>query len=127
MLVFFQCWVQSELLRARQKHPVGFHSHHEAFGVLYEELAKYFHTVVLREFPRLHHVEARKALVQLAAMCQRAAEDLEIFPRVEGVCAEIGAGMPEFAAGAATASSHTAATASPGQPSVPDAGPCGSD
>ncbi len=70
----FPSLVQKELTSARQKNP-PMHSLHEAFAILLEEVDELKAEVWLRP-----HLRNRKALltelVQVAAMAQRAAEDL---------------------------------------------------
>lgn len=71
----FPAVVAMELASAREKFP-AFHSAHEAYGVLAEELAEFFDEV--RKRPALRDpARMVKELVQLSAMCQRAAEDLQ--------------------------------------------------
>lgn len=64
--------VHNELLRARNKHPGIMHSHHHAYGVILEEVDEYW------DFVKADGPAGKKLseLVQIAAMCQRAAEDL---------------------------------------------------
>lgn len=62
-----------ELMEARLKFPAGFHSGHEAYGVILEELDEFWDEVK-RQHP--NPVLLLKELIQVAAMCERAAEDL---------------------------------------------------
>lgn len=71
--------VASELNRARAKHPKPINSAHEAYAVIREELDEFWQAV---KEDRHKTAGGRTAmvdeLVQIAAMCQRAAED--VFP-----------------------------------------------
>lgn len=61
--------VQTEMQRAEAKHG-DLHSHHEAYGVLCEEIAEYFDEVRKQE----PHVQAmRDELLQIAAVALRTA------------------------------------------------------
>lgn len=64
--------VRHELAAARMKHPMPINSPAEAFGVIYEELVEFFDGYRNRESSE----NITRELVQVAAMCQRAAEDL---------------------------------------------------
>ncbi len=65
--------VEAELWRARAKHAGPIHTPHEAYGVIMEEVAEFFDEVRAQH---IHPKEMLVELVQIAAMCQRAAEDL---------------------------------------------------
>lgn len=65
--------VTLEIQEARKQHPQPINSGHEAFGVIYEELDEFWDEV--RE-KKLNKEKALHELVQTAAMCMRAAEDL---------------------------------------------------
>lgn len=69
--------VACELGRARDKHPSKLNSAHEAFAVIREEVDEFWDKVKADE----HKSPAGQTLmvdelVQIAAMCQRAAEDV---------------------------------------------------
>ena len=68
----FLAAVYRELARARRKHG-PMHSHHEAWGVLQEELDEVWDEVK-RQQPDPQRIIAE--LVQVAAMCARWAEDV---------------------------------------------------
>jgi len=65
--------VSAELVRARRKFPRPHNSRHEALGVLLEEFEE-FKAEVMRQDPKPEDMLAE--LVQMAAMCQRSAEDI---------------------------------------------------
>lgn len=65
--------VAKELERARWKHPHKFHSLHEAYAILLEEVDE-FKAEVWKGAPDSFEVYAE--LVQIAAMAQRSAEDV---------------------------------------------------
>ena len=65
--------VTAELERARQNHTEPLHSGHEAFGVIYEELWEYFVLVMKNSY---YGWEYKEELIQVAAMCLRALEDV---------------------------------------------------
>lgn len=67
--------VKKELEAARIEHPERMHSHHEAFGVLYEELLEYLDEVRVKDSKR-DFSNMYLELVQIAAVANRAAEDL---------------------------------------------------
>jgi len=67
----FADWVQVELNRARAKFPGAQNSAHEAYAVALEELDEWWD-----EIKRDDPVRGLVELIQLAAMCQRAAEDV---------------------------------------------------
>lgn len=63
-----------ELKAALAKH-APMHSHHEAYGVIYEELCEYFDQV--RLWPKRHdEAHMREELLHIAAMALRAIVDL---------------------------------------------------
>lgn len=66
--------VQAELKHARARYP-NLHSLHEAYAVIAEELDEFWDHVRLRPVRR-DKAAIRKELVQIAAMAQRACEDL---------------------------------------------------
>lgn len=74
----FQVLVENELARARSKHPGVTNSRHEGLSVLEEE--------VFEARMEVYHDGPNKALldelVQVAAMAQRMAEDLELSPNL---------------------------------------------
>lgn len=76
----FQDMVDGELERARSLHPNNFRNAHEAYAVILEEMDEFWQEVKkkqsLRDPERL-----REELVQIAAMCQRTAEDLGFVKR----------------------------------------------
>lgn len=67
--------VATDLAKARAKHKGGMHSPHEAYGVILEELDEFWDLV--RE-QKPDKAEMLEELVSVAAMCNRAAEDLEL-------------------------------------------------
>lgn len=69
----FSEMVELELMEARLKFPAGFHSGHEAYGVILEELDEFWDEVKRQ---RPNPVLLLKELIQIAAMCERTAEDL---------------------------------------------------
>ena len=66
--------VQRYLNLARRKHPIGMHSAHEAYGVIAEELDEFWE-LVKKDGDKKDMLEE---LAHTAAMCQRAAEDLNL-------------------------------------------------
>lgn len=72
-LTGFAAAMVAELARARAKHQTPIHNAHEAYGVIYEELDEFWDEVRAQK-----HDPAKmlKELIQTAAMCMRAAEDL---------------------------------------------------
>ena len=75
MMIAFPDMVKAGLTKARTKHPTGIRSPHEALGVIREEYAEFEQEVYAQDFDK---AKALKELTHLAAMCQRAAEDLEL-------------------------------------------------
>lgn len=67
--------VEEELVAAREKHQGPIHSAHEAYGVIAEEVAEFFDQVRMRKTAKAAMLSE---LVQIAAMCYRAAEDLQL-------------------------------------------------
>lgn len=72
----FPTLVHSELIEARDNHQ-PMNSAHEAWAVILEELEEFKQQVFLRRQARDKSAMLRE-LVQTAAMCQRAAEDLAL-------------------------------------------------
>jgi hypothetical protein len=70
--------VELELARARRKHVEPMHSAHEAHSVIEEEYEE-FKQEVFKQHKDRSKSKMLAELVQLAAMCQRAAEDLNLF------------------------------------------------
>lgn len=68
----FREMVRVELEAARSKHPSKLNSRHEAYAVILEELDELWHEIKGDSKPERLLAE----LVQVAAMCQRMAEDL---------------------------------------------------
>jgi hypothetical protein len=66
--------VAEELSEARRKHPLVFHSKHEGLAIIEEEFLEFRHEV----FHGKDRTRLRLELVQLAAMCQRFAEDNDL-------------------------------------------------
>lgn len=64
--------VHNELLKAREKHPGKMRNGHEAYAVILEEVDEFWELVKKDASPS----EMLKEVKQIAAMCQRAAEDL---------------------------------------------------
>lgn len=71
--VFFPDLVAYELDKARDKHPGGMNSFHEAYGVILEEMDEFWDEVKTQK-PQPEKI--LEELSHIAAMCQRAAEDL---------------------------------------------------
>lgn len=67
--------VGDELYKARRKHRTAFHNLHEAYAVMLEEVEEFWSEVKKQNDERDKQA-LRDELVQIAAMCQRAAEDL---------------------------------------------------
>lgn len=76
--VNFLDMVETELSKAREKHPTPIHNAHEAFGVIYEELDEFWDEVRAQKHDPSKML---KELIQTAAMCYRAAEDLNLIER----------------------------------------------
>jgi len=66
--------VEAELAKARSKHSQGMLSGHEAYAVIQEEVDEFWELVKKDASP----TEMLKEVKQIAAMCQRAAEDLKM-------------------------------------------------
>ena len=60
--------IEQEIMRAREKFP-AFHSQHEAYAVILEELDEYWECVK-------HDIDGRSELIQVAAMCVAAIREL---------------------------------------------------
>ena len=75
-MVRFPEWVRNELNKARVKHK-GANSPHEGYAIIREELDEFWDEVKAQ-----HHNKQRmlEELVQVAAMCQRVAEDVLMNP-----------------------------------------------
>ena len=71
----FQARVLDELIRARANFPRRFASFHEALAVIEEEVAEFRAWVYRRDVERVPELMLAE-LVQIAAMAQRAAEDI---------------------------------------------------
>jgi hypothetical protein len=69
----FAVLVKDELEKARRKHPGTQHSLHEGYAVILEEVDEFWDIVKSQNPDTIHALEE---LVQIAAMCQRTAEDL---------------------------------------------------
>lgn len=69
----FMRQIEAEVVLARAKFPAGFHSAHEAYGVILEELDEFWDEVRQQ---RQDPSRLLRELIQTAAMCMRAAEDL---------------------------------------------------
>ena len=70
----FSDYVTRELQTAREKHPEPIHSKHEGFAVLLEEVDE----VKQEVFHGKGTTELLMELIQVGAMAQRMAEDLEL-------------------------------------------------
>jgi len=89
----FQEQVAEELEKARFNHPTNMHSAHEAYGVIAEEMLELLAAVrsvkldsaewIKPECVVLSKCNFHEELVQIAAMCQRASEDLNLIPADE--------------------------------------------
>ncbi len=64
-----------ELAKARAKHKGSFHSAHEAYGVILEEVDEFWDLV------KSDNKNMLNELLQIAAMAQRAAEDLGLMDK----------------------------------------------
>lgn len=71
----FAAEVAAELCRARSKHPRKIGSVHEAVAVIEEEFLEFRAVVYSQLRGSQQRFEMWEELVQMAAMCQRAAED----------------------------------------------------
>jgi hypothetical protein len=67
----------AELDLARVKHPKGMNSVHEAYAVILEELDEFWEECRKQTGQRCK-TSMRKELIQIAAMCARAIEDLQL-------------------------------------------------
>lgn len=67
--------VAADLAKARSKHPGGMNSPHEAYGVILEELDEFWDLVREQKPSKERMLEE---LISVAAMCNRAAEDLRM-------------------------------------------------
>ena len=68
--------VSEELGRAEAANP-PMNSYHEAYAVILEEVDEFWEIVRAKPHLRIKE-EARAELIQIAAMCQRAAQDLKL-------------------------------------------------
>jgi|DEB0MinimDraft_6_1074348.scaffolds.fasta_scaffold15640_4 hypothetical protein len=71
----FAARVAVELARSRELHG-DMHSPHEAYGIIREELDEFWDEVKEKQ---LNGEAALKELVQIAAMCEKAAQDLHLY------------------------------------------------
>ncbi len=71
------------LAKAREKH-APMQSRHEAYGVILEELDEFWDQVKAggADTPEVDNAKLLKELTHVAAMCQRAAEDLKLLPSI---------------------------------------------
>lgn len=76
----FAFLVRQELTEARDTHTKAINSHHEAYSVILEELEEYWQEVRSKASDR-RPARMLAELVQIGAMCQRAAEDLHLAER----------------------------------------------
>ena len=67
--------VESELRRAREKHPRPFNSSHEGYAILAEEVDELWDEVKAQTSERRYNA-IRKEAIQIAAMCLRLVEDV---------------------------------------------------
>lgn len=74
-VALFNKLVEIELEKARKGHPIPMHSVHEGIAVIEEEFIELRTEVFKKHTRRLALLEE---CVQIAAMCQRFAEDLSI-------------------------------------------------
>jgi NTP pyrophosphatase (non-canonical NTP hydrolase) len=74
----FSQLVIDELSKARQQHPGKQHSAHEGYAVLLEEVDEVKALVWGRARDEAFKAALKKELIQVAAMAQRTAEDLEL-------------------------------------------------
>jgi hypothetical protein len=82
MLTRFQCHVALELSRARAKFG-PLHTAHEGYAVILEEVDELWEMVKQKQVHR-SPAAMLKELVQIAAMCERMAEDLSLMNCDEG-------------------------------------------
>ncbi len=75
MLRLFTEQVAEELERARQKHPHRLASLHEGYAVILEEFDELWEEIKTQ---KVSYYAVLTELVQVAAMCQRLAEDMEL-------------------------------------------------
>lgn len=61
---------------ARRKHTTPINSTHQAYALIKEELDEYWDELRLREGQYRHRLQLYYELLDIAAVCQRAAEDL---------------------------------------------------
>jgi hypothetical protein len=78
---YFQALVTSELQNARRHH-AAINSLHEGWAVIYEELDELWDIARMRKEDR-NRGDVLKELIQIAAMCQRTAEDLNLIMKGE--------------------------------------------
>lgn len=69
----FPALVKAELEKARRKHPGEQRNLHEGYAVILEEVDEFWDVVKSQKPDTAHALEE---LVQVAAMCQRTAEDV---------------------------------------------------
>lgn len=75
--------VATELAHARRLHPTPMHSLHEGYAVIKEELEEFWGEVKLKRSQRSKR-RMLAEITQVAAMCQRIAEDLHIMDHGDG-------------------------------------------
>ena len=74
----FKLMVEDELVFARDKFP-PIHSIHEGYAVIKEELDEFWEECKEKRIDIMKNKNMLKELVQIAAMCQRTAEDMQLF------------------------------------------------
>ncbi len=77
---YFNDMVSREIFRARAKHSGKMHSYHEAYAVIKEEFDEFWQEV-MKQSKDQSKQRMLEELIQVAAMCRRAAEDLLDVPQ----------------------------------------------
>ena len=75
--ISFEALVKQALYFAREKHPRPYTSTHQALGILWEEFEE-FKAEVFKQRAERDPARMLEELIQVAAVCQRAAEDLNL-------------------------------------------------
>lgn len=78
----FNDLVEDEVARKRKCGRPPIHGFHEAYGLLAEELDEFFDQVKLKA-KRRNLANSLHELVQIAALCQRTAEDLGLLAHAD--------------------------------------------
>lgn len=75
-MIEFRVLVMQELKRLRQKNIIA-NGYHEAYGLILEEVDEFWEEVRKKSNKR-NRVNALKELTQIAALCEKCAEDLKL-------------------------------------------------